>query len=218
MEYRRGRKNNNLSQRINIMKYEAIIIAGPSGVGKTKIVKEMTSDTDIHKVKSKTTREPREDDYAGQYDYLTEDKFNKLEKKNTLLVNAKYRGEKYGIDKTDYKKVKDRGKVPLLVITPRSAKELMNKHGEIKYFSVFINSSDREIKKRLSKRSNDTGKQINKKQLKQDRSFQDEFLYTINNYHGKSSKTANTLVDLWEFRKRSGILSKRLIKEMIDVG
>ena len=122
------------------MLFESIIITGTSCAGKSTVAEklcELVADNGVRfeQVKAVTTRERREGD--SNYEYINNEAFDKLLRDKKLLVDSTYRDKKYGIKKAEYDKVVGKKKVPVLVITPTAAAELLAEHQE-KYMCIFL--------------------------------------------------------------------------------
>ena len=201
------------------MPFESIIITGTSCAGKSTIAQKLCSEVNVRfeQVKAITTRDSREDDV--NYDYVNDEEFDQLLAEQKLLINSTYRGKKYGIKKEEYENVLQQRKIPLLVITPISAAELLDGNQE-KYMSIFLDSQDDILFDRLIERSGNApdkkAKKVFFKQNETDRKYQDRSHYIINNIDLESTLYLITL--LWEYQNRSGALSQKIITSMIKCG
>ena len=201
------------------MPFESIIITGTSCAGKSTIAQKLCDKVDVRfeQVKAITTRNRRQDDL--NYEYVSNEEFDQLLADQNLLVNSTYRGEKYGIKKEEYNKVLSQNKIPLLIITPVSAAELLAENKE-KYMSVFLDSQDDILLDRFIERSRNTADEKEKKsffeQNEIDRRYQDKTHYIIDNIDPGSTVSLITL--LWEHQNRGGALSQKIITSMIKCG
>ncbi len=204
------------------MPFESIIVTGTSCAGKSTIAQKLCSaitsnGSRFEQVKAITTREKRADDL--NYEYVSDEGFHELLAGKRLLVDSVYRGKKYGIRKTEYDKVIQEKKVPILVITPDSAVELLTEFKE-KYMCFFLDAQDEVLIDRWIERS---GKEPEKKakisfreQLKADRKYQDRAHYILNNTNVPALVSLITL--LWDYQNQGGALSQGIINSMIDCG
>lgn len=201
------------------MSFESIIITGTSCAGKSTIAQKLCNEVDIcfEQVKAITTRSRRQDDL--NYEYVSNEEFDQLLADQNLLVNSTYRGKKYGIKKDEYNKVLSKNKIPLLIITPVSAAELLAKNQE-KYMSIFLDSQDDILLDRLIERLRNTPDKKTKKsffeQNEIDRRYQDNSHYIVNNIDLES--TVNLITLLWEYQNCGGALSQKIITSMIKCG
>lgn len=201
------------------MSFESIIITGTFCAGKSTIAQKLCNEVDIcfEQVKAITTRSRRQDDL--NYEYVSNEEFDQLLADQNLLVNSTYRGKKYGIKKDEYNKVLSKNKIPLLIITPVSAAELLAKNQE-KYMSIFLDSQDDILLDRLIERSRNTPDKKTKKsffeQNEIDRRYQDNSHYIVNNIDLES--TVNLITLLWEYQNCGGALSQKIITSMIKCG
>lgn len=201
------------------MPFKSIIITGTSCAGKSTVVQKLCNEIDIpfEQVHAITTRDRRPDD--SNYEYVNDQEFENLRSSQKLLVSSTYRGKKYGIRKSAYDAVLRRKKIPLLIITPSSAAELLKEDQE-KYMSIFIDSQDSILLERLIDRSGGKpDKKVQKAfedQHKQDRMYQDKAHYIIDNVDLESTVSLITL--LWKYQNRDGALSQKIITSMIKCG
>lgn len=201
------------------MSFESIIITGTSCAGKSTIAQKLCNEVDIcfEQVKAITTRSRRQDDL--NYEYVSNEEFDQLLVDQNLLVNSTYRGKKYGIKKDEYNKVLSKNKIPLLIITPVSAAELLAKNQE-KHMSIFLDSQDDILLDRLIERSRNTPDKKTKKsffeQNEIDRRYKDNSHYIVNNIDLES--TVNLITLLWEYQNCGGALSQKIITSMIKCG
>ena len=204
------------------MPFESIIITGTSCAGKSTIAKKLcdivtNSGVSFDQVTAVTTRERRADD--SNYEYISNEDFDKLLRGEKLLVDSIYRGKKYGIKQAEYNRVIRKEKVPVLVITPASAIELLSK-GKEKYMCIFLDAQDETLVdrwvERLGTEPNNKAKKGFLKQHKADREYQDKAHYILNNTDVSASVSLIAL--LWEYQNQGGALSQKLISSMIDCG
>lgn len=203
------------------MPFESIIITGTSCSGKSTIAKELckfikSGDTLFEQVQAVTTREKRDDD--SNYEYIENDTFDKLQLDKKLLISSIYRAKKYGIKKEAYDEIIKK-KVPVLVITPVSAVELMKKYQD-KYMCIFIDAPNEILVERwgsrLKKDPNEKEIKEFQKQHKEDRKFQDKAHYIIDNTNLLAS--ISLILLLWELQYQGGALSEKMIKDMLECG
>lgn len=202
------------------MYFESIIITGTSCAGKSTIAEKLgcivtNSGTRFSQIKAITTRERRTDDL--NYEHINDEGFHKLLVNKKLLVDSTYRGKKYGIKKTEYEKVIQQKRVPILVITPASAVELLT---EGKHMCFFLDAQDETLIDRWVERlGKDPDKKSRKdfdKQLTVDREYQDRSHYILNNTDILA--TVSLIAWLWEYQNQGGALPQGIINNMINCG
>lgn len=97
------------------MKPVPIIIAGPSGVGKSTIIKAIAAQIkEIETYKTITTRQPRASE-EDRYIFVDANNFHELIKKGALIEWAEVHGNFYGAAKKDVLEIIDRGNFPMPV-------------------------------------------------------------------------------------------------------
>lgn len=203
------------------MDYKGIVLTGTSGAGKTSVARKLIETGErFSLVQTLTTRKQREDDKTGEYLYLSEEEFAKLDKQGDLLIKLKYRGDNYGIAVKTFEELINDGRVPVIVITPESVQKLeetqLNKPNERPSFlTIFLDAADNTLDDRLKYRGEQNANSITEQRLS-DRQYEKSCIYTIINTD--LAKTNALIGSLWEFRNNEGILPKKLIELMIECG
>ena len=141
----------------------AIIIVGPSAVGKTTIAKGLEkSGLPIIKVITTTTRQKRPNETEGvDYHFIDDKTFENLIATDGLIEHAKYNEHYYGSRISDVEPIITAGKIPLWVADNQGA-EYFKKHypGTV---TIFIMPADFEIlRRRLEKRNLPKGEIISR--------------------------------------------------------
>jgi len=109
------------------MKGIVFVMSGPSGAGKTSILKEvLESNTNLDFSVSYATRERRPAEIDGKdYIFVTEAEFGKLLEENEFLEWAKVHGNYYGTSRNQVKKCVDSGIDILLDVDIQGAMSVM---------------------------------------------------------------------------------------------
>lgn len=205
------------------MPFESIIITGTSCAGKTTVAQALCdtfreNNERFELVQAVTTRTKRNDDI--NYEYISDDAFDELKGKGKLIVSDIYRDKKYGIKEIEYESVLKKNKIPVLIITPSSAKELLANTKQEKYMCFFLDVPDDQLLMRWTERQAQKPDRKAKKQFKEqndtDRSYQNTAHYSVCNTD--TAKTVSLIELLWDHRNQGGALSKKLIRSMIDCG
>lgn len=143
-------------------KTEVVIISGPSGAGKTTIIKKLFSYTNIRnrfiKTISYTTRPRRNGERNGRdYFFIEKDAFLKLKKKNFFIETQKVLTNYYGTPKMFFQRARKENKGVILCIDVKGAEVLRKKLAKDKKYdliTVFISVPEYEdLYKRLCKRA-----------------------------------------------------------------
>lgn len=99
------------------------VISGPSGVGKSTIVKAIVERTHIQRSVSATTRPQGKDEKDGRdYWFLTEQEFQEKIDNNQLLEYANVFGNMYGTPKDKVDELLNQGKSVILEIDTQGGK------------------------------------------------------------------------------------------------
>lgn len=123
-----------------------IAIVGESGGGKSSVAKALAEEHGYKNVITYTTRPMRPGEIDGvDYHFVDESIFDKM--RDSLCLEANYRGWRYGADIND---LKDDS---VIVLTPSGLREL--KRRKIRFMSVYINVPRRDRLIQLLKRGDD---------------------------------------------------------------
>jgi guanylate kinase len=139
-----------------------LILAGPAGVGKGSLVKEiLAQDSSFTVSVSATTRQPRAGETEGvEYHFLTREQFEELIASNQLLEYALVHGDNYyGTLVQELTRAEASSKHLLMEIDLQGARQVKARIPES--MSVFINPpSWEELENRLRGRGTETEDQI----------------------------------------------------------
>lgn len=171
---------------MNIRTSKLIIIAAPSGSGKTSIIQYLlTNYPKLCLSISAATRKPRLGEQNGlSYHFLTEADFRrKIELDEFVEWEMVYQGSYYGTLKTELYRIWDIGSIPILDIDVKGAIHLQQQFGA-NCLSIFIAPpSVAELKNRLIKRGTETAESIENRVNKAsyEMSFSNHFHKTVLN-------------------------------------
>lgn len=136
---------------------KAIVISGPSGVGKTTIIKKLLED---EKLKNKllfsvsyTTREKRANEIEGKdYFFVSKEKFLRLIESGEMLEWAEVHGNMYGTPKANLYEALRQNRILLLDVDVQGAEAIKQKIGK-ECILIFIKPpSIKELKRRITQR------------------------------------------------------------------
>ncbi|TAH07581.1 MAG: guanylate kinase [Sphingobacteriia bacterium] len=171
---------------MNNQAHKLIIIAAPSGSGKTSITKYLLNKYTLLSLSiSAATRKPREGEQNGvQYHFLSESDFRKkIEADDFVEWEMVYQGSYYGTLKSELQRIWDLGKTPILDIDVKGAIHLQQQFGNT-CLSIFIEPpSIEELKNRLMSRGTETAESLANRVNKAsyEMSFRNHFHKTILN-------------------------------------
>lgn len=147
------------------MKQKIIIIAGPSGVGKATIEKELFKINDLKLCFScsATTRSPRHGEQDGrEYYFLSNSSFDQKIVKNEFLEWNEHFNNKYGTLKTEINRILQSGYTPLVEVDVEGVKNII-KYASDKYelVTIFIMPpSVTELERRIRYRNTENEEQL----------------------------------------------------------
>ena len=132
---------------------KAIILVGPSAVGKTTLAKHLAeSSLPIEQVVTATTRPARPKEKLGvDYHFLTEEQFEELIAGDKMLEYAKHNKYYYGSRREDVDKILRHGRIPLWVTNTQGAEYF--KHHYPNVLTIFVMpASFSTLRERLERR------------------------------------------------------------------
>ena len=129
-----------------------LIIAGPSGVGKTVIAEAIKAKNPTFDfIRSATTRPKRGDSHDDEYLYFTDEEFERAIANDDILEYMEYAGAKYGTPRCEVNRAIAEGKIPLLVLDLVGVRSMASKSG-FSPCSVYVWCDNEIITKRLHDR------------------------------------------------------------------
>jgi len=147
------------------MKGLLLVISGPSGVGKSTLIKRFLEEfkNEIVFSISCTTRKPRPGEVHGRdYFFVDQKTFEKMIEKDELLEWANVHGNYYGTPKSFIYDNLLKGKNVLLDIDPHGAFQIKQKLKD-SILIFILPPSWEELKNRLQKRKSESEKEIQKR-------------------------------------------------------
>ncbi len=159
-------------------KGKTFIISGPSGVGKSTVLKALLDKRkDLYFSISATTRPPRPGEIDGvHYHFLDVDTFRKWIADDDFLEYAEYVGNFYGTPKKFVDIAMNRGQDVILDIEVQGAIQVCSKRPDT--VRVFIAPpSWSELERRLTERGTDTPEKVQKRLLRAKVEFQTAHTY-----------------------------------------
>lgn len=143
---------------MNTQSGAVLVLSGPSGAGKTSLIKNIANDIgDFYFSISTTTRPIREGEVDGvNYYFVSEEEFQKDIKADNFLEYAMVHGNHYGTSIKPVREALNEGKLVLFDIDVQGNTAINSRLGDITT-SVFITPPTlSELKKRLENRSTDS--------------------------------------------------------------
>ena len=178
----------------------ALIIAGPSGAGKTTVADSLIAELGTFEMsRSATTREKRGDGRDNEYIYLQNDEFQAAVADGDILEHTEYSGKFYGTRKCELERIWAMNKNPILVLDYNGVKSLRERL-DCAVFAIYVYTSLAETKVRLTERESRTGAPDNGKATVEKRIRENVADY----------KKLDTMADLFDAYVENGDLAKCL--------
>ena len=178
-----------------------IILTAPSGAGKTSITRHLmqTFPGQLAFSISAATRAPRGSEKDGvEYYFLTEAAFReKINEDAFVEWEMVYEGKYYGTLRSEFQRIRDEGKVPVLDIDVKGAVHVQKQFpGQV--LSLFIQPpSIEELRRRLLSRGTETEESLHARLSKAEfeLSFRDQFTHVVvNDQLNKACAEAESIV------------------------
>lgn len=131
-----------------------LVIAGPSAVGKTTVMKRILKlYPEFEFVRSATTREARNDSHKSEYIYLSVDEFKKRASAGKMLEYTEFGGNFYGTPASEIERIFGHGRIPLLILDINGVKSLKGGEFDFEAYSVYITADIEALDERLYERA-----------------------------------------------------------------
>ena len=139
------------------------VVAGPSGVGKSTIVREVLERTGAAFSVSMTTRPPRAGETDGrEYRFVDRATFEQRIREGRMLEWAEVYGELYGTEVDPVARWADEGRPVVLEIDVQGARQV-HQHAPQASFVFVLPPSDRVLTERLTGRGTEAGEKLQRR-------------------------------------------------------
>lgn len=169
---------------MNDSEHRVFVVSGPSGVGKSTIIRQvLDADPELKLSVSHTTRAPRKGEKEGRdYHFITREEFEREIGSNEFLEWAKVYDNYYGTSRKQVEAILKAGRHAVLDIDTQGAMRIK----QISRGAVFIfvtPPSLHALEQRLRDRRSETDRSFQKRmaQAEHEMSFADQYDYVIAN-------------------------------------
>jgi len=137
-----------------------IVISGPSGVGKSTVVRRLVERLGATvSVSATTRRQSQQEKHGVDYYFISEDEFRRMIEQDELLEWAEYLGNFYGTPRAAVESALAEGRDMLLEIEVEGAKQVAKKFSAA-IMVYLLPPSDEDLRRRLVGRSREGQAQI----------------------------------------------------------
>lgn len=137
-----------------------VVVSGPSGVGKTTIVRQAVEQTGVELSVSATTRKPRPGEKDGvDYRFLDRATFERMKDAGELLEWAEVFGNYYGTPAGPVKNAVEQGKTMVLNIDVQGGMQVAKTASDAT-FVLILPPSEKALAERLAGRKTETPDQL----------------------------------------------------------
>lgn len=145
-------------------KLDAIVISGPSGVGKGTLIQRLLAEypEQFGFSVSHTTRAPRNGEENGKhYHFVTKTTIEGMISRNEFLESCNVHGNIYGTSKAALADVTAQGKVGIIEMDVQGAQLLKTRQGPLNFHYMFVTApSMEELETRIRKRGADDDEKV----------------------------------------------------------
>ena len=145
-------------------KLDAVIICGPSGVGKGTLIQKLLKEfpDNFGFSVSHTTRAPRAGEENGvHYHFTDREIMQKQIDQGEFLEVCEVHNNMYGTSKSSLGAVRASGKVGIIEVDVQGAQKLKKQQGNLNFYYMFITApSMEELEKRIVGRGSDTPEKV----------------------------------------------------------
>ena len=179
-------------------KGKTFIVSGPSGVGKSTVLKQLLEGReDLYFSVSATTRDPRPGEIDGvHYRFEDMETFREMIAENAFLEYAEYVGNFYGTPKKYVDEAMEAGRDVILDIEIMGANHVKSQRADV--VRIFIAPpSWKELERRLTERGTDTEEKIEKRLVRAKVEFQaahDYDYFVVNNTVESAVRELNAII------------------------
>jgi guanylate kinase len=199
-----------------------IVIVGPSGAGKTTLVRSLVdSMTNLKLSVSHTTRPIRPEEKEGaNYYFITEAEFHKLLDEQVFLEHANVYGHFYGTSRVWVEEELKKGTDIILELDWQGAQQIKKMFGSAAVFIYVLPPSLEDLKRRLENRAQDQPGVIANRlaKAKDDISHYEDFDYLVVNCNLRQAvfELQAIIISIQLRTSNQKVILNQLIKQLLE--
>lgn len=178
-----------------------LVISGPSGVGKTTIVRRLEKIPGLVRVVTATTRPPRPGEVDGRdYRFLERAAFEAAAARGEFLEHAEIDGNLYGTPREAVERALRPGNLVLLDLDIQGVRSVRG--SGLPMLAIFIEPPSREeLRRRLEGRGSEDPESVRRRLERAEREMAQEHLYEVRVVNHTVEETVARIVE--ELRRRN---------------
>ena len=131
------------------MRKHCLVLAGPSGVGKSTVADLLMANEPSYKLSISATTRARRDGESDDYIHIKKEEFASLITSGEMLEYTEYNGNFYGTPKSEIDRILDLSANPLLILDLKGVESIKQADLDIPVYTVYIYEDINVVEQRL---------------------------------------------------------------------
>lgn len=181
------------------IKGKLFVVYGPSGAGKTTLVKEalkrLSADYDISAVITYTSRRPRAGEINGKdYFFISYDEFLEKRREDFFIETNEYLNNQYGSPNSILDDLENGRN--LIIITDRNGAKNLSQSLRGNVILIWVEAPIKDLKGRIKKRNGENDEQVEKRLVQAKKEIEDEHTHRMYDYCIENDNFDQSLAEL----------------------